>query len=70
MQKGCNNSHKLRYHGRLDCSQSPIFREIVDVACRSLSLMGCHLGLLTSRNWGEYKIPVGRGGGGHSRRKK
>ena len=41
---------------------SPLFfREIVDVD-RSVR-PGRHLGLLMQANWGENKMPLGRGGG-------
>ena len=41
----------------LDCSQSPNFPCDRRVGVDSLM----------ERNWGEYKMPVGRGGGGHGR---
>ena len=50
----------------IDCSQSPIFREIADVdrwVRRAAILVSW-----CERNWVEYKMPVGRGGGGHGRR--
>ena len=50
----------------VNCSLPPIFPW--NRRCRSLKLTGPHLGLLMRTNSGEYKMPVGRGGGGHGGR--
>ena len=46
----------------LDCSQSPIFPW--DHRCWSFSSTGRHRVSWCERNWGEYKMPLGTGGGG------
>ena len=45
----------------IDCSQSPIFREIVAVDVDRWVRRAAILVSWCERNWGEYKMPVGRG---------
>ena len=58
----CDDQSYLHFVLRL-CSRSPIFPWDRRYRCRSLSSKGPILVSWCERKWGEYKMPVGSGGG-------